>query len=69
MFRFMDTVCMKLLPFVYVIMDAAHHETNPTIKLKFFHEDYDIHITYIYTNKIDIVESGSRGVYIHYNGR
>ena len=71
MFRFMDTVCMKLLPFVYVIMDAAYHETNPTITIQFSHEDSDIHITYISTKKktIDIIESGFGNVYIHDNGR
>ena len=51
-----------------MIMDAEYHETNPTITIHFFHEDSDIHITYI-SKKKDIVESGSGNVYIHYNGR
>ena len=32
---------------IYMIMDAEYHETNPTITIQFFHEDSDIHITYI----------------------
>ena len=37
--------------FIYMIMDAEHNETNPTITFQRLHEDVDIHITYIYISK------------------
>ena len=53
--------------FIYMTMDAEHHETNPTITIQLLHEDFDIHITYISkkNEKIRIVESSSGNVYIH----
>ena len=48
---------------IYMKMDAEHNETNPTIPFHLFHEDFDIHFTYI--SKKRIVESSSGNVYKH----
>ena len=36
--------------FIYMTMDAEHHETNPTIPFHLSHEDSEIHITHISKN-------------------
>ena len=53
--------------FTYMIMDAEHNETNPTIPFHCSHEDFEIHITHISRKpkKINIAESSSGSVYIH----
>ena len=52
--------------FIYMIMDAEHNETNPTIRFQLVHVDFDFHITYISKKKkIRIVECSSGNVYIN----
>ena len=53
--------------FTYMIMDAEHNETNPTIPCHLSHEECDVHITHISRKhkKIHIVEYSSGNIYIH----